>query len=291
MMKRHYETSPIFSQLFLVVAGVCFTVNLIVRGALQQHLALIPASILNDVEIWRLVTFPFSSPSIESFLLLVVSVGLFAPLLESALGSLRFTVASVMLLLIHGIAHTAIFGITQQQIMLSGADSLSFFTMALYTFVIPYRSIYLWKNVEIRGIHAVLAIVFCSFAVSCWRAQYNTDVFFTGAIASAFGVLFSVITVYVLNIKIHKSHTINRTDDTDKLWMGISDDRYEEEELVHTGGDASHHQRQQYPLPFQPELNDEEVLNLLLDKIYEHGQDSLSEHEKNFLEEYSKKLR
>lgn len=294
-MKRIAHNGTLFSQLFMIVAAVAFVLHLFFKGmgttVLHNSLLLNTATILQQHEFWRILTFPFSSPDGESFLLFVIAFGFFAPMLESVLTTRMFAASVTGLFLTQAIVFLLAFSSVGGQLpVLAGLDSLSFYVLALFTFILPNRSVRLWKHLEIRGLHLVLALSAAALLyVVCYATITKNIEYFYGAIASAFGVLYA----FVMTLFIHRTVRTLRKREAYYHISTISDEeKYEEEaELVSTTGSGNPQRQPTVPLYTpKPHLSDEEMLNYLLDKIYEQGQDSLTVEERSFLEEYSRRM-
>ncbi|MBX7156716.1 MAG: DUF6576 domain-containing protein [Candidatus Kapaibacterium sp.] len=286
MFQKQYHSATTFSQLFLVVSGISFVLSLFKADTIRSFLSVIPAKVFPGFEVWRLLTFPFSSSSIESFILLTLCVGLFLPIVESHISTRKLIVASIGLFIAQSLLYVVTF---QQQTtpVLAGADSMSFFAMGLYTFLQPHRPISIWKNIEIRGMFVVVLLSGISFLYSGIRSAQSTELFYYCAVNSAFGVLFAVLTTFTVqgNWRFFRFRR-----DVQIYSIRSSDDLFEhQEELVSSDG-----QQREVPISYittSLHLTEEEMLDQILDKIYEHGQDSLSQEEKQFLEDYSQRLR
>lgn len=286
-MKGMYTNVPVFSQLFLVAAGMCFILNIFGHSIAYNLFALTPAAITQNFEFWRLLTYPLATTSTESFLLLTISVGLFSSLLELSFSTRRFILSILGLVISQGLLYVVAFGGVSKGVVLSGGDGISFFLMAMYTFVMPNRSIHVWRRIEIRGLFVVMVLALTSFFFSAYRAYHDTsDLFYYGAISSAYGVVFAVLLTSVLHQRLKRVRRLNGRIAPERI-----DERFveQEEELVSTFGKSDRGvSKLYYP---EAHRDEEELMNQLLDKIFEHGQDSLTPEEKSFLEDYSQRMR
>lgn len=286
MFQRNYHTPTIFSQFFLIVSGVSFVFSFFKPDLIKELFSVIPWRLYPGYEVWRLLTFPFSSGNLESFILLTLCVGLFLPIVETTIATKRLFLSVILLFITQGLMYTIAFHSNTNNTVLMGADSMSFFAMGMYTFLQPHRPISLWKNMEIKGMFLVVLLATISFLYSGLRSAQSPELFYYCAINSAFGVLFAVITTFTYQktwrILHFRRHQINPLRNSDELFQ-------HQEEFVSSDG-----QVREFPITYSSttvHLSDEEMLDQILDKIYEHGQDSLTPEEKQFLDEYSQRMR
>lgn len=294
MKLKLYQQAPLFSQLFIVIALMFFVLNIFSKGALSSVFSLRPFEVSELFQWWRLFTFPLASSSIESISLLLISMGLFAPALEVSLSTRWFSLSVISLFVLQGLLFTLTFGYIDNHTMLTGADSLSFFIMASYTFIIPHRSIQLWKDKEVHGLSLVIAITALAFFVSSFYAVRSTEHYFNGALSSAYGVLGAIVLTVIIHRRLRAIRKQDAFADQDYYEYKQRPQQENESELVETGVPTTTstpripvQQQFTHSLPVE---SDEERMNRLLDKIFDEGQESLTPEERLFLDDYSRKL-
>jgi hypothetical protein len=295
MKLKLYQQAPLFSQLFMIVVLMFFVLNIFSKGALSSVFSLRPYEVIDTIQWWRIFTFPLATSSIESISLLLISMGLFAPALEVSLSTRWFSLSVLGLFALQGLLFTLTFGYIDDRAMLTGADSLSFFIMASYTFIIPHRSIQLWKDKEVHGLSLVIAITALAFFVSSFYAVRSTEHYFNGALSSAFGVLGAIVLTAIVHRRLRAIRKQTAFADQDYYEYKHRPQQENESELVETGAPSTSstpripvQQQFTHTLPVE---SDEERMNRLLDKIFDEGQESLTSEERLFLDEYSRRIR
>lgn len=198
----------------------------------------------------------------------------------------RMAAYVVSLILVQGLVYALFLSNSPQNVVLSGGDALSFFILGLFAFLMPRRVLRMHNVFEIRGLFLVFVIALTAFSVSVLTAYKNPSTYFlTGALSSAIGVAFAVLVSTRMQLQLLRFRRFRMEQESEM----------EEEVLRHT---ARSHERFTETVtveksvrksldPSIRELNPEESLNEILDKILEHGKDSLSAEEIAFLQSYS----
>ncbi len=286
-MNKLYHNAPVFSQVFLAASLMCFILNIVGHNSAFNFLALDPNRVLHNFELWRLLSYPLSTLSLASFMLLSFSIGIFSSALEVAFSTKRFVGTIASLVLAQGLVYTALCAGFSQPYVLSGGDTVSFFVMAMFVFVQPTRSVSLWRRYEVRGLSLALSFVGLSIGYRSYLAIHDgPEQLYYGVLPAIFGVVFAIMLTTVVHQQLKRVRRLNNVSHVDFMDERLIE---QEEELVSSFGKSDRAlSKLYYP---EPQRSDEEMLNLLLDKIFEHGQESLTPEEKTFLEDYSQRMR
>ncbi len=286
-MNKLYHNAPVFSQLLLVVVGMSFILNIFGHGFCYSFLSLDPDRVFKNFELWRILSYPLSSFDTASFLLLSLSLGIFASHLEITFSTKRFALSAGALVLSFGLLYSLVSLSLNQHYVLSGGDVLSFFIISLFAFLQPQRSIVLLQRYEIRAIHVILVLAASAltYRVIAFATQGVNGLYY-GLLPSIYGLCFGLVVTTLLQQQLKRVRAMNLTSHREILDDSLLE---QEEELVSSFGKNDRNMSKLfYP---DPQRSDEEMLNLLLDKIIDHGQESLTPEEKSFLEDYSQRMR
>ncbi|MFM2134208.1 MAG: Rhomboid family [Bacteroidota bacterium] len=294
MIRRLYRNAPLLSQGLLLLVTMGFLSNVVAHNIAFDRLSLPASTIVSSNEWWRLVMYPFSSMNSASVILLCAVLALFGPSVENTLSTRKLAAYIGALILGQGILYTAFLSQTPQPVVLSGGDSISFFLLGLFAFLMPRRVLRINDLVEIRGLFLVFVLSLTAFCVSLLTAYRDpSSYFFTGALSSAIGVAFAVMVSTRLQLKLmrFRSYTIEAEAEsfadlpveTPRVKMYVRQTGVENRIEKVMEAEASS--------PIKIQVNREDELNRLLDKIYAEGQASLNDEERTFLEQYSRTMR
>lgn len=290
MYTAYKPHKPVFIYLLLVVCGVVFFLDQMGGHPLSSLLGLDPVAVFQRNEIWRLFSYPYVSNSVSAFLILVLSIGLLAPPIESTLSTRKFIVVTSIVFLVQGLIHLGLFW--QKPNTLLGMECYSFFIMGLFTFMFPTYKIHLYNRFEVRGIHIVVCITTLSFSFWLIPSISNADQFVQSAVSSALGIVLAMLVLLGIN---HSTIFVpKRNGFVQRLEQATTNQENLEPVVSSSFGVqryTSTHASFSLEDSFEPEFDsDEERLNFLLDKIGQNGFETLSPEEKLFLKEYSKKI-
>lgn len=278
----------IYSRKLLLVISLVYFLNYLMDNRLSKLFSLDSSVLLGNSEVWRLFTFPLAFGSLEGFLLFAFTFYFIAPRLETRLrqGILLMILPPVVFL--QGIVHTIIFW--NYSIPMTGFEGASFLILTLFTLIEPNQRIKFWVMPTYKMIYLSLAVIIIWASVKFYLSFYQGNVIMLQAASAAgYGVIAAVV-VFVKLLLLRKllgRRNYPRKDE-------ISNIRNESDSIpVLSEAVAESYQRKQIRSIFEDiddiELN-EQNLNLILDKIIEHGKDSLSYQEIKFLEKYSNKI-
>ncbi len=272
-----------FSQRFLLIAGVIYLLNSVSKGMIGANLELYPSLVLQQFQFWRIFTYPFASPSIGGMILLSMALYFFGEELEMVFRR-RLPLFLLAVTVFQGVGYTLLFQGTGTP--LAGAEAISLYILTLFLWTFPRRSVDIF-GLHVRGDIIILISSFAFLTVSAIEILLMKMPYFPLAIQSGLGVFAGLLTVFMYMQSSPRSKPKRGSDVSS---IPIFDEEYHPVE--------SDFQQGYNPVASPPRhvsaydlMNDEDRANILLDKIFEHGTDSLSSDEREFLEHYSKNLK
>lgn len=288
-----------FSKVFLGIISIAYIVNVISNYAFVEFLSLQPKSVLEQLNLWKIITFPFAINTIDSFILFAFSFHFFSEKLEKIIGTIRYSIWLLILNLILGCVVTLLFW--NSTFNFAGLDSISFFVLSLYMMLKPKSSINIAKS-RIYVMPSVLLFLMIWISTKIFIHGLNDVPMAINTLTSfIFGITSSLLIYFQIKIytdkrddKEHIEIPNNNDSDLNNLeYLTTIKEKnasylYNTENLTHESVndnyDYSYH-----GISNDPQVN-EERLNYILDKISDMGQASLSVSEKKFLYFYSKQL-
>lgn len=299
-MKTASRTN-ITTTLLLLATSMMYVLDSLGDGRLSQLLAIIPSRVVGDLELWRLITFPFAVHSVSGLLSLIFSVYFLAPKLEKLFPKLLFPVLLLLFVISQGLATTFFF--PKENLAFSGAFGMSFFIMSLAVFTQPRGRMSLWSNFRVRTVALVMILMALSsaFTIAESLTYFSKGIFFYNTFSSGFGSLAGVITAYLYSRFSQLSPSARLASAQRATAAPRRETRLQAPPLVEpfdmvlseqpVQAMNAHYAEQQAPIHFHEEYSsDEERLNFILDKILEQGKSALRQDEEEFLQEYSKRM-
>ncbi|MFM8472425.1 MAG: rhomboid family intramembrane serine protease [Candidatus Kapaibacterium sp.] len=286
MIRRLYISAPLFSQSLLLLVLMGFVSNIVAHGVAFTWLSLPAESVFSTLQLWRLVLYPFASMSSASVALLATVLALFAPSLEKMMSTRRLALYVGVLVLAQGLVYATLLSQSSQHVVLSGGDSISFFLLGLFAFLMPRRVLRIGNVVEIRGLFLAFVLALTAFCVSALTAYKDPSAYiFTGALSGAIGVAYAVLVTTQLQLKLLRFRSYAMEVDS------FIDQHVESPHLEVATTSIGRERTQQSMVAVQTEQVTEDDINRILDKIFEQGQESLTTAEREILEAYSQRLR
>jgi membrane associated rhomboid family serine protease len=272
-----------FSQRFLLVAGVIYLLNSASKGIIGANLELYPSLVLHQFQLWRILTYPFASPSIGGMILLSLSLYFFGEELEMVFRR-RLPLFLLAIVSFQGVGYTLLF--QESGVPLAGAEAISLYILTLFLWTFPRRSIDLF-GLNVRGDVLILIASFLFLTVSAFEVLMMRRPYFPLAIQSGLGIFAGLLTVFMYMQSSSRPKTKQNISSSP---LAIFDEEYHpiESDIRQRYSPAVPQPRH---IPSFDSINDEERANILLDKIFAHGTESLSSDERDFLEYYSKNLK
>lgn len=286
MAISHNKYSVSHTLLFIVLLGYC--ANYFSGGTANQYLELIPEKVWSSFELWRLISYPFAIPGLESILLFSFSFYFVASKIETLFKEKIYPIFIGLMVLFQGIFVSLVF--RDSSILFSGADGISFLMIFLFVLLsLNSKSIPNWYR-PARTVTFSLLIGVLWVSVLMYRSDIsNSNVVVASAFNALFGMFFAVITF----MKIRSEIIIRKKSKIENQLPYIIPTP---EELKYAlMGEIRKKQfnslEDEYSYPASDEFYpDEERLNEILDKISEYGKDSLTTSEIKYLENYSNSI-
>lgn len=286
------------SHRLLLLLGVVYFVNIALRGALTQSLALLPFSSVGVGQYWRFVTYPFATSSFWEMLSSSAVLYFFAPEVERILNPRRLLVILAVFIAVHGLVYAPVLWISNAP--LAGTTAMALFVLTMYVYLYPTGEVSLFGLIPLRAT-MLLGIMFIAAIAGSFIAHAFNPVSLINAFADAgFGVFFGFIFSHLYFGKFssgdfsffrrdeRRQQPTRRATTPSPASVGRSTSGYissseAERRLAGVERRADDDDEDSTPL-------DEEHLNEILDKINEKGQASLTPQERKFLKDYANKL-
>lgn len=280
------------SKVILVILIVSHILFYFLSNEVALFFALNPQKVINDIEIWRVFTYPFVSLSIAEVVLLIFTFWVIAPKIEYyILNKPLLLVSYGIFISLQGIFATLLFA--RENLFLVGTEGLSFGVITFY-FLIFYRIVNQYQEVSLRLLIQTAIVLFL------WIMWVSLDsyIYQRPSLINAFGfallgIILGIIGYYFAKPNI-KELMHARLINYEKLRSSFiePDEKFEQYHQNRRGNvriDFEEIVSERDPQLRSVDLN-EDKLNRILDKIYEQGKNSLSNDELKFLENYSKFL-
>jgi membrane associated rhomboid family serine protease len=180
----------------LFLGGVVYILNYLFDGLLSKYLALNPEAVLQNWELWRLVTFPFSAYSLEGILLFGFTFLIVGPKVEQYIGRYIYPFVLSLLVLLEGILLTLSFW--KENVAIGGMEGLSFFVLTLYSLLyFGKRSDFSnYRPTKARMIVSLVAFAWASVLLTRSLLTANMEYLITNSASAMIG-LFSGILLYI----------------------------------------------------------------------------------------------
>ncbi len=290
-----FKNISIISKSALFFMALVYFADFTSGGFIANIFALNPYALIHKFEIWRIITFPLIGGSAEAILLFSLTFYYISSRLELLVDKLRYPFWLFTLVFLQGIVLTLLFW--KSNIIIGGMEGISFFIITFYSLIQPKSKI---KFLKFRPIPIYL---FSFMLVAIWLAlkvysytYLSTNISFLPSLASAlFGVtLGSMIYLQIrISQKMSRNYNVNKDKNLKvtapkELSMSMISGQKLRKQF--------HQQREEYKEDdylyqlTNDAAENEEKLNILLEKIFINGKDSLSFMELKFLKDYSKKL-
>lgn len=289
MSNLHSKYNVSHTILFVVLLAYC--ANYFTGGIANQYLELIQSKIWTNFELWRLVSFPFAIPAMESLLLFSFTFYFVAPKIESLFNKIIFPIFLGLIILLQGIIISLVF--RDSSVVFSGLDGISFLMIFLFLLLsINTKTLPFWfKSSKILPLSLLTGVLWIS--VQMYRSDASdNNIIVSSAFNALFGMFFSIITFLKIrseivtrkrvkhdNLAAQLPYIIPTPEELKYALMGENRKRQynsSDDDLLYPAVDE-----------FRP---DEERLNEILDKISEYGKDSLTISEIKYLENYSNSI-
>lgn len=282
------------SHRLLLALGVVYFVNIAMRGALTQWLALLPFSTVGVGQYWRFVTYPLASSSFWEMLSSSAVLYFFAPEVERILNPRRLLMILAVFVAVHGLVYAPVLWISSAP--LAGTTAMALFVLTMYVYLYPTGEVSLFGLIPIRATMLLGIIFIAAIAGSIITHSFNPASLINAFADAGFGLFFGFIFSHLYFGKFSSGgFTLFRRDErpqqptrrTTPSPASVGRSSYissdAERRLAGIERRTDDDEYDSTPL-------DEDHLNEILDKINEKGQASLTPQERKFLQDYANQL-
>lgn len=290
-----FRQIKIFSKSMILVVSIFYLFNIFLDGFIFQQLSLNPSKLLQNFEYWRLFTFPFAYSTNEAFFLFLATFFFISENLEDMLKQTLYPALLMLLTLLQGVLMTLMYW--NQNINISGTEGISFFVIMFFLILSPKSKIQIFDFKPIPSVLFALSIIFVWSLVKILTLYHSGFEQVNASVASAFfGVIAGMMTSfqikYVQKSRLKKFRKtaeelkIPKAEELSYALLAGKNYRAYEPDSNLEDYDADLHE----PVLTDNPNENEEILNLILDKINEKGKEALHPSELKFLDDYSHNL-
>jgi len=286
-MNEYYENR--YSRTIALVLSLVYFINFFVDGRLSNFFELNPFMILEHNEFWRLFTFPLVYTDVSSYLVFLVSFIYFAPRLENLLSKQFFLSIFGVLIVLQGLfSLLAFWGNASAP---NGMESISVFVLILSAFLDKDNTFSAFNRLFAGWVPAVIALsAWLIFKVSEFQILGIDNPSFV-----VFAMLFGLLSSSFLYAKMYyngKSRYIDETNFAlDNYTEPVDPEDLSPALISYNEAKKFNQKNEDEPKHYDYEFQmDEDRLNVILEKINETGQESLTIWELKYLQDYSKNL-
>jgi membrane associated rhomboid family serine protease len=283
------------SHRLLLSLGVVYFVNIAMRGALTQWLALLPFSTVGAGQYWRFVTYPLASSSFWEMLSSSAVLYFFAPEVERILNPRRLLIILAVFVAVHGLVYAPVLWISSAPLV--GTTAMALFVLTMYVYLYPTGEVSLFGLIPLRATMLLGIMFIAAIAGSIITHSFNPASLINAFADAGFGLFFGFIFSHLYFGKFSSgSFKLFRRDERPQqptrraatpspASVGRSTYTSSDAERRLAGVERRTDDDEEDSTPL-----DEDHLNEILDKINEKGQASLTPQERKFLQDYAKQL-
>jgi len=269
------------SKKILVVIFVLWVLSFFGIGNLiTERIALIPFKVFPTLELWRLVTFPFAFQAF-GFLMGIVCFAMPAEELETFLGRNRFITLLVVVTLITAVFNMIVFYRTSE--VLSGMGNLALFVLTGYVYLFPNSELGL-LFFQFKSKYLLYSFVALLGLITIMGNMSIFHFFSLGGYGVLLGAIYFHLRYQKYGIFLRSIRRVENFVDGNQHQESVTYDSSLQTKIYSPPSKLA---KQIFMMPVQ---TDEEMLNSILDKINEKGVESLTNDEKDFLDNYSKNI-
>jgi hypothetical protein len=271
----------------LIILVLAF-LNLITKGYLFSQMYLSAGSLIPKGEVWRLMTFPFTFSNFSQLFILLAVFPLISYRIESIINSKLFGVFILLVTWGFGLALISFFN--KSVIPFSGLEMVSCMMLVFYTLYKP-------REIVHHAIPSITIWMYSSVVFSFWTVlnlfilkRYGLEglIFPLSSliVGSALG-LFTFIQVKIKRNRQNKEILALKTASSEHI------DKFMEMAYINerkASNYANSDNELHNSLLSENSSENEEILNVILDKINLYGKEGLNPKEIKFLNELSKHL-
>lgn len=283
------------SHRLLLMLGTVYFVNIALRGALTQWLALMPFSSVGNGQYWRFITYPLASSSFWEMLSSSAVLYFFAPEVERILNPRRLLMILAVFVAVHGLVYAPVLWISSAP--LAGTTAMALFVLTMYVYLYPTGEVSLFGLIPLRATMLLGIMFIAAIAGSIITHSFNPASLINAFADAGFGLFFGFIFSHLYFGKFSSGNfTLFRREERPQqptrrastpspASVGRSTYSTTEAERRFAGIERRVDDDEEDSTPL-----DEDHLNEILDKINEKGQASLTPQEQKFLKDYANKL-
>mgnify|MGYP000514675987 CR=1 FL=1 len=283
------------SHRLLLMLGTVYFVNIALRGALTQWLALMPFSSVGNGQYWRFITYPLASSSFWEMLSSSAVLYFFAPEVERILNPRRLLMILAVFVAVHGLVYAPVLWISSAP--LAGTTAMALFVLTMYVYLYPTGEVSLFGLIPLRATMLLGIMFIAAIAGSIITHSFNPASLINAFADAGFGLFFGFIFSHLYFGKFSSGNfTLFRREERPQqptrrastpspASVGRSPYTTTEAERRFAGIERRVDDDEEDSTPL-----DEDHLNEILDKINEKGQASLTPQEQKFLKDYANKL-
>jgi len=281
-----YSLSQKIGVLTLLLYGIDFLFD----GKISAQLLLNTSLVVNQIEFWRLFTFPFAQSGPETILLFVFTFFMISTKVELIMKNRFYHLILFLLICLQGTTFTIFY--RSETYILSGMTGISFFVLSLFILLNITGRLTPYKKKPVRSMLMIAAASLAWVSVITMKSVIlGSDTVAPELASASFGIL-SGLLIYCqivllnwgtlhLKRKTSERKVIPEPEEYSPAFISSAEHR------KFFGRDREYEDYMMYEP--EPDLS-EDRLNEILDKINEYGKESLSPDEIRFLKEYSKSL-
>jgi membrane associated rhomboid family serine protease len=283
------------SHRLLLLLGVVYFLNIAMRGALTQWLALLPFTSVGGGQYWRFLTYPLASASFWEMLSSSAVLYFFAPEVERILNPRRLLMILLVFVAVHGLVYAPVLWISSAP--LAGTTAMALFVLTMYVYLYPTGEVSLFGLIPLRATMLLGIMFIAAVAGSIITLSFNPAALINAFADAGFGVFFGFIFSHLyfgkfsagefslFKRKQHPPQQPTRRTTTPSPASVVGRSTYTSDAERRLAGMERRTDDEDDSTPL-----DEEHLNEILDKINEKGQAALTAQERKFLQDYAKKL-
>ena len=273
----------------LLVAVMLHLGNFFLDNQLVKLLSLQPFLVIDKLELWRLITYPFAGSSLEGSLLFILALFFFGNKLEFVLQKTIYPVLLFLLVSLQGAVFTLLFW--QKQFVFYGMEGIAIFILTLFSYMFYKNKLRIgfYRNYRIIS----TAILFSMIWVASVLLHFFVVNDYSILVKNSFVLCFGFITGTMMFLQFRLVKKIRNMKDEKEL-RNVELPKPEELSLALIS-QGEFKRFKQHLIEETPQFeNDfplnEDILNEILEKIHDKGKDSLTNDERYYLEEYSKRI-
>jgi membrane associated rhomboid family serine protease len=289
----------LFSKTFLFIAGSIYIINYLLKGLISDSLHFDPTLVTyGNYEYWRFLSYPFATGTIEGVLLFALTFYIISPKIENILKKLHFPLLILLLILFHSVINTFLFLNNDININIYGMEGVSIFVLTLYVFLRPKEKVGILNFPIISTALLSFLIIMTWAGLKYYNIVVNNEPLTYSAVSTFIIGVGSALVLFaqIKLLQIFTKKKMIKKQDDPKIPQEKEEEKYSYAMMSQSNVKKYNQDQESYDeehdeliLSNDPEEN-EQILNDILEKISEHGKESITPPEIKFLREYSKHI-